>query len=151
MQSISWQAYEYDHKPKTTDWFWAVSIITIAISVVSIIMNDVLFGVFVLLAGFALALYSTREPRIIRASVNDKSIRVNNIVFPFSEIQAFCVATDINYPSLVLTLKKPIMPHVVIPLGDADAQGVERMLSLKLQEVPYVEPMAHKIFDAFGF
>jgi len=151
MEPISWQAYEYEHREKTSDWFWTVGIITVAISIVSLILGDILFALFILIAGFALALYATRHPQVINATVTEKSIRVNNTIFPFSEIKAFCVATEMRHPSIVLTLKKPIMPHVIIPLGDADIDAVDELLSSKLEEMSYTEPLFHKIFDAFGF
>ena len=150
MQPLTWQTHEYYHSPKSNDWFWALGIVALAVAFVSVLLGNILFAIFVVLAGFCLALYASRHPKVITVEITSKGVRVNNTIFPFSEIHNFAVAADVRVPSVVLTMKKIFMPHILIPLGDMSAEEVKAALSPKLSEEHYVEPLSVKIFEAFG-
>ena len=47
---IAWEAPEYYHTDKTADWFWTLGIITVTIVIVSLLLGNILFAIFVLIA-----------------------------------------------------------------------------------------------------
>ena len=85
--SISWQAPEYVYTKKSPDWYWAVGIVTVGFFVVAIIFNNFLFGGFMLLGGFTIALYGARPPRIISFSLSVEGVRIENRVYPYESLK----------------------------------------------------------------
>lgn len=150
MQPFVWETREYHHTPKTSDWFWALGIVAAACIFIAVLLGNVLFGIFIALAAFALALYAARRPKNIRVEINSKGIRVNDTIFPFAHIHGFALFVDGRSPSLVLTMDKLLMPHILIPLGDTEPEDVRSLLAPRLKEEHYEEPLSQKIFEAFG-
>ncbi len=150
MQPFVWETHEYRHSPKTSDWFWSLGIVALACVFISVLLGNILFAIFIVLAAFALALYASRKPKEIRVEINSKGIRVDNMIFPFAHIHAFALSTDGASPSLVLTMDKLLMPHVLIPLGETEPEDIRTLLAQKIVEGHYEEPISQKIFEAFG-
>jgi len=150
MEPFVWETHEYLHTPKTSDWFWALGIVAAACIFVFVLLGNILFAIFIALAAFALSLYAARKPKTVRVEINSKGVRVNDTIFPFAHIHAFALSTDVRSPSLVLTMQKLLMPHILIPLGDVDGEAVRTLLSPKIKEEHYEEPLSVKIFEAFG-
>ncbi len=150
MQPFVWETHEYLHKPKTSDWFWAIGIVAAACVFISVLLGNILFAIFIAIAAFALSLYAARRPKNIKVEINSKGIRVNDTVFPFAHIKNFALLIESRSPSLILTIDKLLMPHILVPLGDTDAEDVRTILLSRLPESHYEEPVSQKLFDAFG-
>ena len=150
MQPFVWETHEYHHTPKTSDWFWALGIVAAACVFISVLLGNILFAIFIALAAFALSLYAARKPRVVNVEINSKGVKVDNTIFPFAHIHSFALSIESRSPSLVLTMQKLLMPHILIPLGDTDPEEVRTLLSPKLKEEHYEEPVSQKLFDAFG-
>jgi hypothetical protein len=46
-RSITWEAPEHHHVEKGNDWFFALAIIIVALVIVAILFNDVLFALLI--------------------------------------------------------------------------------------------------------
>jgi hypothetical protein len=150
MQPFVWETHEYHHTPKTSDWFWSLGIVAAACVFISVLLGNVLFAIFIALSAFALSLYAARQPKTINIEINSKGVRVDKTLFPFAHIRAFALSVDVRSPALVLTIDKLLMPHILIPLGDTDAEDVRTILAPRLSEEHYEEPVSVKLFDSFG-
>lgn len=150
MQPFIWETYEYHHTPKTADWFWALGIVALCCVFIAILTGNVLFGIVIILAAFSLSLYAARKPKKIRVEINSKGVRVDDTIFPFAHIHSFALSVDGRHPSLVITMDKLLMPHILIPLADVEPEDVRTILSARLKEDHYEEPLSQKIFEAFG-
>ncbi len=150
MQPFVWETYEYHHTPKTADWFWALGIVALCCVFISVLIGNILFAIFIILAAFSLSLYAARKPKEIRVEINSKGVRVNDTIFPFAHIHSFALSVEGRHPSLVLTMQKLLMPHILIPLADIEPEDVRTILSARLKEDHYEEPISQKIFEAFG-
>jgi hypothetical protein len=71
-----WQAHEYYFQAKTTDWYWAVGIIGVSIAIISIIYGNVLFAMLVLISTFALSVFASKEPPLVRFEINKSGILI---------------------------------------------------------------------------
>lgn len=71
---LHFQTYEYEYNERNPDWFWAVGIITIALSITAIILHNVLFAFVIVLSGFVLSLYAARPPKEIDVIIDEKGI-----------------------------------------------------------------------------
>lgn len=134
--SISWQAPEFYYYEKTTNWYWALGIICIGIIVASILLKNFLFAVLVFIAGFALALYGAKKPRMFNFSINDKGIVIDDKqVYPYENIKSFWIEYNPPYhQELLIELKKSMMSKITIILDDVNPEEVKKYLLKHVKE-----------------
>ena len=101
---ISWNAPTHVHKEKTSDWYWSVGIITLAIAVVCFIFAQIIPGIFVIMAAVALVLHSSRPPKIVHHEINDRGVVIGDTLYPFLTLESFYVPHDSKYLKLLIQL-----------------------------------------------
>lgn len=148
---IHYQAFEYEHKEQSPDWFWAVGIITIALSVTAIILHDVLFAFVLILSGFVLSLYAARPPKEIDIVIDDTGIRIDKTFYGYHTLESFWIDETGNEDKVLIKSQRLIMPYIIVPLGNADADDVHEHLSRHLQEVFHAESALQKLMEYLGF
>lgn len=149
--SLKWSAPEYNHYQRSTDWFWAVGIITICISVLAFVFNNALFGVLILLSAGILIFYTLRPPEEVEYEINQKGIIVGKELHPYLTIEAFWVENRGVEPKIILKSKKAIMPYIIIPIHADDADEMAAVLREFLEEKELAEPSSHKVMEYLGF
>ena len=150
---LHWQAFEYFHREKTPDWYWAVGIITVAIAITSILLNDVLFAVLILLGAFSLSLFASREPLLVDFEINNKGVVIKDLLYPYGSLESFWV-NDLpteHTAKLLLKSKKVLVPHIVIPLENVSPEEVREFLVTNLKEEEQHEPPSQKLMEHLGF
>lgn len=152
-QPLHWQAYEYEPKEQSGDWFWAVGIVTVAIAVTAIIFNNVLFAIVIILAGFSLSLYAARPPKIIDIVIDEIGIRVNNSFYPYRGLESFWIEKQSSYPKILVKSQKLIMPYIVVPIDEEehDPEIIRKTLQRHLPEIFHSESIFEKILERLGF
>ncbi len=150
---ITWQAHEYEHTEKGSDWYWALGLIAVAGSIGALLFNNILFAVFILLIAFVLAIFASRKPDIATFSISQRGVRINDTLYPFQTLNAFGIEelSPEHTPLLILDSKKPLVPHIVIPLIDVNVHDVHDFLHQYLKEEDLLEPLSHKIMAWLGF
>jgi len=149
--SLKWQAPEYQHYQRSTDWFWAVGIITICIAILAFIFNNALFGVLILLSTTILIFYVFRVPQDIYYEINKRGVMVGDELYPFLTIESFWVETRKGEPKIILKSKKTVLPYIVIPVHEDSADEIAAVLREFLEEKELNEPASHKIMEYLGF
>lgn len=148
----TWEAPEYIHYEKKVDWYWALGIITIATSIATFIYGNVLFGVFIIIAGSSLAIFAHRKPEMIVYTISEEGIQIGKFYFPYRTIKAFWIDNEPHPRELVLHTDRSILPHVTVPVPEnVDTQGLRSFLKRFLKEEEMHEPGFHKVFDRIGF
>ena len=151
-ESISWQAPEYQHVPKSRDWYWAVGILTIGLFVVALLFSNFLFGIFVLLGGFTIALYGARAPQTVAFSLSVEGIRIQNRVYPYESLQSFWIFYHPPHvKELSVESQKMIMPHIKIPLENQNPAKIRAYLQQFLPERQQEESLIDVGMRYFGF
>jgi hypothetical protein len=148
---LRWQAPEYQHYQRSTDWFWAVGIIAISISILAFFFHNALFGILILLAAAILVFYTVREPENVDYEINKRGIMVNKDLHPYLTLEAFWIETRTGEPKIILHSKKALMPYIIIPLHNDDVDEVADVLREFLEEKELAEPTSHKIMEYLGF
>jgi hypothetical protein len=151
MEKIEWQAPEYIHKEKTQDWYWIVGIITISIVIISVVLNNIIFGILVAISAITLSLYATRKPQIVPIEINNVGIKINSTLHPFEELESFWIETRDAYPRIFLKSNKKIFLYIVIMLGNANPDEIRTALAEHLHETEHTEPFLEKLLFYFGF
>ena len=149
---FEWDAHEYEHKERSSDWFWAVGIVSFSLAIASIILGNIIFGLLILISAFALALFINRPPETTHVLVNEKGITRGKIFYPYSALESYWIDTEHPHKKIILRSKKLLMPLIIVPLG-ADASldelddALVRSLSREYHSLPFVE----KILEYLGF
>ncbi len=151
MEKINWIAPEYIHTEKTSDWYWIVGIITVSAATISIMLNNVIFAVLLLVAMFTLTLYASRKPQNIKIELNQKGIIHGNIYYPYSDIKSFHVENKDKYPRIIFQLKKKLSSYVIILIKEHDPEEIRDFLEDFLEEETHTEPFLAKLLIYFGF
>lgn len=148
---ISWHAPDFIKHEKSTDWYWAVGVITIALAVAGFVFGNVLFGILVIIASFALVLQTSRDPEVREFTVNRKGVKVQNTLYPYSSIESFWVENNPYEQKILLQSEKPWMPYIVFPIKEVDPEEIRDFMIQYLPEEEHQEPLAQKIMEYLGF
>tara|TARA_B100000745_G_scaffold237418_2_gene160329 strand:+ start:1539 stop:2009 length:471 start_codon:yes stop_codon:yes gene_type:complete len=152
VKSVSWEAYEHAHTEKGSDWFWALGIITIAVTVAAILLGNVLFGILIFVAGCVTALHANREPQIIEHAVTSRGVQVGEKMYPYSTLDVFYIdEEDPLGPQLLIRSQKLFMPLIIMPLPEEYVDDIEELVASRIPEEFLEEPFANKLLEFFGF
>ena len=148
---LEWQALEYEERERGSDWFWALGVIVVAAAATSIIYNNYFFAVLVILGGVLLGFFAIKKPDVIFYELNEKGLRIGSRFYPYENISAFSVHTEVK-PMLLIKSQRFFMPIISIPIdAQAAPQIREIFLDKKIVEEEIKEPTAEKIIDSLGF
>ena len=150
-KSIMWECAEYEHRPKGADWYWVLSIITLAFAAAAIIFQNYLFAVFIIIAGFSLALHASKHPESRQYEIGGKGFRIGSTLYPYESMRSFWIETRRGAPRLFVEVDRLFMPVFSVPLGEADINLVRHELSARLKETEHDESFGHTILEYFGF
>ncbi len=149
---ISWRTLEHAARKRQPDWYWAVGIIAISIAATSVLFQNVLFGILVLLSAFSLMLQAAREPKVIDVSLSTDGLRLADERYEFSALESFWIdETNPEDSRLILKAKKLLTPLIVVPIADVPPDEVRNILRSFLPEVETLEPLTQKFMEYLGF
>ena len=152
IRGITWEALEHDHGEKTSDWFWALGIVTAGATIASILFGNTLLGLVILISGAVMTILSMREPKVIPYAVTQRGIRIEDKLYPYSTLESYFIEEeDPKGPLLLVKSEKTLMPLLVMPIPDEYIDEIEIILAGRLPEEHLEEPLANKILDFFGF
>lgn len=149
---IQWSAPEYHYRKKNPDWFWAVSIIAVTAAIISLLYNNVLFALFILLGAFTLMMYAAKQPRIILFSLDGRGIHINDEEHPFLSLKSFWIHRYETGDILIVESGKILAPYIRIPIGsDIPTEHIREILLGSLPEKEHREPLSETIMEFLGF
>ncbi len=151
MEKISWRTIEYLHTEKNSDWYWIVAIITISIAIISIILNNVIFAILIIVSSFTLSLFASRKPEVVDVEINNLGVVVGRDHFPYRNLESFWIETRDSNPRILLKSKKILMPFIVVLIDETEPEKIRTFLLKYLQEEEHTEPFLEKVLLYFGF
>ncbi len=135
IEEISWTAPEYTTREKSRGWFLSITLIGGAGIIFSVILNNILFAVFLFLAFFLLFVYQIRTPRELQFSITKQGVLVHTRLFEYAHLQSFWIFQhETGENELSLISKKTAMPHIRIPLNKVDPDKIKKTLLLFIPE-----------------
>lgn len=149
--SLEWKTYERINREHAPDWYWAVSIIALSIVITSIILDNVLFAVFIFVSTIVLFLRTLQKPRAEQYELTARGIKIGKEFVPYNSLESFWVEEECGEPKIIIKQQALIALFLIIPLGDMDPSAVREHLNLHLAEVEHHEPLSKKIMEFLGF
>lgn len=137
--AIEWETLEYEPRERSSNWYWLIGFVALALMISAIVMKNFLLAILVLLGTFTLMLYAKRHPRIIQISVDRRGIRIRNSLFPYHTLRSFWLHDEENEPrKIIIRSEKLLMPHIHLPLADdLDHEALRAFLLDFLPEEPH--------------
>ena len=151
MQPLHWQALQYIHTEKNSDWYWIVGIITLTIAVIAVILNDVIFAILVIISSLTLSLYAGRKPDMVENTLDNKGVHKGTIYHPYSDIESFYVETSDRYPRIIFKLRHKLAPFFTILIHPEDGDEIRDFLDYYLEEEKMSESLIEKMMIYVGF
>lgn len=150
--NMEWDAHEYEHKERSSDWFWAVGIISVSIAIAAIIFNNIIFAILVLLATFTLSIFASRPPTTLHMVLNEKGVTRGRVHYPFSTLKSFWIDIEHPHKKIILESQKMFMPLIIIPLNaETNVDELHENLSTFLAEEFHTLPFVERILEYLGF
>ncbi len=152
LRGITWKAFEHHHIEKKSDWYWIAGILIASFSLASIFLGNILLGVAVAVGGTVLLIIASRKPRIIEYAVTARGIRVDNMLDPYTTLEAYFIDEEDPLGSqLLVRSSKLFMPLLILPLPEEYVDDVEDIIAQRLPEEHLEEPFLHKLMEFLGF
>lgn len=149
---LEWDAHAYEHKERSTDWYWAVGITTVGLVLAAVILGNILFGLLILVSAVSLSLFINRPPETIHIAINGAGVRRDNVMYPFETLAAFWIDLDHPHKKILLRSQKKFMPLIIIPISEeVNTEKLHTHLSTKLIEEYHSLPFVEKVLEYVGF
>lgn len=149
-----WRGREYDHSPKSADWYWALGIIAVAGSVASLLFGNFLFAILIIIATVAIALHATKEPPLHTFRLVDTGLMIGEDLHPFERMHSFTFLEDIEGelpPLLSIKTDSWHSPHLVIPLEGVDVDLVYAHFLQHVDESDHKHTLSDLVAAWLGF
>ncbi len=148
---ISWNSFEHVHIEKNNDWYWAVGIITITAAALAFILNNIIFGIFILVGAFALVVHSSKKPDTVYCEINDRGIVINGVLYPFLTLDSFWIDAHRSPSKIIIKSHKLFVPFIIVYIDEVDPEKVRDILLNYIAEQEHTEPISHYILERLGF
>ena len=151
---LEWEGREYEHNPKSGDWYWALGIIAVAGIIASVLFGNYLLAVLILVAAGALALRATKAPPTHNFRIVDDGLVIGEELYPFDRMTSFSVLEDIEGelpPLLSVKTESWLSPHLVVPLEGVNADAVYAHFLKSVDEEAHHHTFADLLAAWLGF
>lgn len=149
--SMKWITLEYHHPERSSDWFWAVGLITVLGTLAALYFNNILFAILIILSGTILFIFALRHPDEIEVELSEKGVRIEKTLYPYLSLESFWIDEDITPPRLLLKPKSLFAPLVAVMIEDVDNDDIEQFLLKQLPMDELEEPFLQRLAEYLGF
>ena len=151
-KDIVWNTLEHTHEEKSNDWFWALGIVSVSSAVAALLFGNVLFALLILIGAFTIGLLAKKDPATVEIALTPRGVLVGSDFYPYHLLVAFWIdEVEHAAPTLIIDAHRFLTPHIIVPLGDHDAEEVRMYLAQYLPEREIHEPVMQKALEFFGF
>jgi hypothetical protein len=145
-----WQGQEFEFVPKSNNWYWTVGILSVGSAIAAFVINNILFGIILLLAGGTTALLGSRRPALHTFRMTDRGIHVGEQLFAYDNILQFAI--DEHEPKkLLFELKQGLVKVITIPLDNTDHRAIRtEFKNMNIEEAEHLNTLVAKVSDWMG-
>lgn len=152
IDSIEWQAMEYEHKEHSNDFLWGVGLIALVGFGLAVWTGNYVFAIFIMIAGATLILFSIRKPGEIKCSIEKKGMSLGRDVFPWEKIKSFNISKGENDSKLFIEIDKYFLPTYTIVIPNEKIGVIkENLLKIIDQNKNLKDSRSMMFMDKIGF
>ena len=120
-KQFEWEAMEFEHYEKSTDWYWALGIAIVTGCILSIITKNYLLAVLLFLGGIFIGYFANEKPASVHVEISDRGIKLNKDLYLYDSISSFWMYIDHKgHHRISLITARKVMPQRVLTLPDQD-------------------------------
>jgi len=151
MPEVTWTTLEFEEKERHTDWVWYAGLVAGIVAAISFFYGNIFFGIFSIIAGATIILYSYHKPKPITVTIGEKGIQINHEILPYESLKQFWLDESGKQDKLLLLVKTVFLPMVSLPIEGVTADTIRATLLPHLPEVAMRDSNSAKLFDRLGF
>ena len=150
---FSWNTIEYEHRPKSTDWYWALGILVVVGAIIAFISRNFLFGFLILMGGFLLGIFAGKPNDPLSIEVSAHGIVINGKQLYFKNISAFWIYRNpFGVRKLIFKTNKNMNPMMSLPISeDIKASELRDFLLKYIPEEELQESFTDLFLEKIGF
>lgn len=149
---LSWEAQEFHYDATSAQLLLLLGAALGLGGVIALFFANILFAIFLLIAGGLVASYAFRPPRYVRYALTPRGVAVGHRLYEFANLESFWIFYDPPVmKDLALRSKKTVMPVIRLPLGDLDPLQLREVLLRFLPEVEQEPSAVDVISKHLGF
>jgi hypothetical protein len=151
---LEWEGKEYDHSPKSADWYWVLGIIAVAGTIALILFAEYLLALLVIVAAAVIMIHAAKEPPLHRFRLVEQGLIIGDELHPFERMISFSVLEDIEDelpPLLSIKNRSWLSPHLLIPLDGVDADIVYAYFLQHVDEKEHTHTVVDLVAMWLGF
>lgn len=151
MNPLSWSVLEFEEKDRHPDWIWYAGLVFGIGAILCFFYGNIFFGIFLIVAGAAVIMFSMRKPVMITVSFEEKELVIDRERIAYEQVRQFWIDESGKPDKLLLLVKGTFIPMVVVPLAGITAEAVRTEMKKYAPEVTMHESLGVKIADRLGF
>jgi len=151
MAEVTWTTLEFEEKERHSDWVWYAGLIAGIVAAISFFYGNIFFGIFAIVAGITVIMYSFHAPQPIVTTITDKGVQINHELVPYESIKQFWLDESGKQDKLLLLVKRAFLPMIILPVEGVTAETIRESLAPHLPQVEMRDSTSAKIFDRLGF
>lgn len=132
----SWQINENDYHKKSPRWFLIFGAIFIALFIYSLFTGNFFFAVILIITVVITISKNSQEPELLNIILSHKGIKLGKKFYDFDRLKNFSIIykPDKDTKTLIFEFKNPLLPEIIIPLGETNPLLVRENLIKYMEE-----------------
>ena len=148
---ITWEIEEPDLTPKTTEWFWALGILALALIVFSILLKNYLLIIIIALAIFIIYSSKNKKPELINFRLDNDGLYIEYKFYSYDGFESFWIfpaqfeqqiersspryaGRSAHNREIALRYKRHLAPLLILPFHSDDEPKIRKILNEYLPE-----------------
>ncbi len=150
---FSWSTLQYEHRVKSTDWYWALGILVVLGAAIAFISKNLLFGFLILMGGFMIGLFANKKNDPMSVEVSERGVIINDLIINFSDISGFWLYKNISgIRKLILKTNRNMASVISLPIpDDMRAADLRDFLLKHIPEKELKESFVDLLSEKIGF
>lgn len=151
---FAWEGKEFEHSPRSADWYWALGILATALIIASVLFGNILVALLILVATGTIAVHTLYQPETHRFALTHEGLVIGNDLHPYERMRSFTVLEDIEGkfpPVLSIKTESIFSSHLVVPLENVDIDGVYALLLQNVDEGEHQHSFHDLVAHWLGF
>ena len=146
-QVFEWEAPLYHQTQKKSGWYTNIILGAIVLFGIAWYVENILFGVFILLAAGAFVILGRSEPSIAKFRVDERGAIVNSTLYPYDSLESYWIEKN----TLYIKRDNALSLHLFLPLGDINKEELEEAIKEHLPKEEYQETLIDTIAEYINF
>lgn len=137
---LEWSAPEYEHRPKSSFWYWGSIIIAVLILGVAVWQKNFLFAAFIVLAEILVLTWGERPPRTLSFVLTEKGLTIGEDKFyPLGNFKGFSLDRESHdeWAGIILFFESHLRPSILVHAPHSETEEIAQALRKKIKELPW--------------